>query len=337
MDVDLEWSFDKNFATSEKTMRTMSLNHLPDSVIVKIGEYLTPRFRDLIAFSHTNSRIFQIFCAQNYIWELMMDGSDRIGFFERSEEAENNGMDPETAKDAFFERTRFDRNWRLNKFNTLFTYDVPADDEKDDYYLLAYHASYSDFFVHACYRCNLKIWRITWVDLAADICTVQVGVLSKPIFSKPERDRVYISAASNSVLIFSLKDFIIHHDVTRIGICSIFAVDISDANNLRVMWQKSIRSTCRWEVNVANFQIYRLEVRMDGSKCLKVLSAATGQELATWTHDALNPEGKVNLSFLPRRLRSDFLPTLVHCLGRGRLRSSDTFYCCRHKILGLLL
>ena len=273
----------------------MALNILPEGLILKIGEFLSPKARDLIAFSHTNSRIFQIFSKENFIWETMMDSSDRAALHVNAELVGGGGDQaarPKSAKEIFFQRTRLERNWRRNNFKILQTYDVPTADDVDQ--TLSYSSFYRDFFAHVWYDWIRKEFKVTWVDLAADICTVKAGTLQKPIFSTPEEDCVQVSAATSTILVFLLKNYA-RKEADRVGMCSLFTVDIRDANNLQVMWQRSIRSSCKWDVSVANCKIYRLDTSVDGSKVFKVLSAITGQYLASWSNEIL---GKVNKNSL---------------------------------------
>jgi hypothetical protein len=57
----------------------MSLDFLPEEILLKIGELLSSDL-DFVSFTLTNRRTFQIFSTANYQWRQRLDEDDQVSF-----------------------------------------------------------------------------------------------------------------------------------------------------------------------------------------------------------------------------------------------------------------
>jgi len=102
----------------------------------------------------------------------------------------------------------------------------------------------------------------------------------------------FVFAASKSILIVEINGSEYCPPFQH----SLFAVDISSRDNLRILWEQNSKSNVKYDVKVANFKIYKLEMNPDSSIVLSILSAETGQTLSIW------PFEKVSERFLSQLL-----------------------------------
>ena len=229
----------------------MSLQSLPEEIILKVAEFLP--LDDLISFSHTNSLLFRIFSKADYIWKNHLGNTDKKAFEIGKASEDESGR--RSGKEVFFSRPRAERNWRKNNFKVLATYDVPTPSDIDQ--RLSSRVSYLDFFAHAWYDYSRSVWKVTWIDLAEDDVQIRTGSFRRFTLNSEDEDTVIIYAASKTNLIFLhndkkyVNDLAIHAD----GVCLLYAVDISDPNNLEVKWEKITLGNCKLEINVANNKV----------------------------------------------------------------------------------
>ncbi len=229
----------------------MSLLILPEEIILKIAGFLPQD--DLISFSHTNSRIFQICSKADNIWKNHLDNYDKEAFESRVASGDHSGR--RCGKEVFFSRSRAEINWRKNNFQVLATYDVPTSSDVD--HRLSNRVSYLDFFAHAWYDYGRSVWRITWIDLADDDAQIRTGSLRRFTLNSEDEDAVIIYAASKTNLIFLHIDrkYVNDGPILSESVSMLFAVDISDPCNLSVMWEMFIQGYCKIEINVANYKV----------------------------------------------------------------------------------
>jgi len=56
----------------------MSLDHLPEEILLTIGEFLLPNNKDFFSFTHTNRRTWNIFSRASYVWRKRLDEEDLV-------------------------------------------------------------------------------------------------------------------------------------------------------------------------------------------------------------------------------------------------------------------
>ena len=291
-------------AIPTKMKKKKSLDDLPEEIILKIADNLSSDF-DFVAFSHANLRTFQIISKSSLIWKQRLDPEDQNYCVKMKSEFRNKiSSCPE--KEMFFRRSNSERNLRKGKFRIL--YNQCLYDEDFEYMLCTESESYRDFYVHHWYIEDQI--NFIWIDLSRKKDLIRTGVLSRKM---PDRKLFYcgsnVFAASKSILIVQQTERYVMSPPYQ---HSLFAIDITSPDNLRVLWEHNSVSNVKCEVCVANFKIYKSESSPDNSVVISILSAETGQTLSMWplrkvSEHIFKPNCRIELTHVFTALWSNLL------------------------------
>ena len=239
------------------------IDDLPEEIILKIGELLPDV--DLISYSHANLRTFKVFSKASLIWKRRLDPEDR----KTVKTANANATFSCPEKEMFFSRTKSERNWRKSNFKVL------GDHTIHEIFTDSY-AHYCDFYIYGWNDYSLQHLNVIWVDLNNER-GFQNGVLRR---KRQNRGHLGVFAASKSIMIVfqSFDESTPHRH-------SLFAVDLTQPDHLRVRWEQDTVDNLKCHVNVANFKIYKMETNPENSTVISILSPDTGQTLSTWSND----------------------------------------------------
>jgi hypothetical protein len=56
----------------------MSLNDLPEEILLLIGELLLPNNKDFVSFTQTNQRTWRVFSGASSLWRMRLDQYDQV-------------------------------------------------------------------------------------------------------------------------------------------------------------------------------------------------------------------------------------------------------------------
>ena len=263
-------------ASQRVTVAMKSLDDLPEEIIMKIGGLLPDV--DLVSFSHANLRTFKMFSNASLIWKRSLDPDDRKYCDKMRQEAQED-PDPVQAcpeKEMFFRRSKTERNWRQNNFKIIDVHDISF--EQCPCSVLENTASYKDFYVHIWFNEGPQHWNLTWIDMSRK-GGIQTGTLQRNKLA--DRSHLQVFAASKSIIIVLEFSGLLPQGR------SLFAIDLTRADNLRVLWEHNTVEFGMCLVNVANFNIYKWETDLDGSTVFSILSPETGITISTWPRDLI--------------------------------------------------